>query len=262
MRSETGDRLTLCVIALLLGLPVAATALHSLATDWGATILPDGLTFAWYAKLWQNGRFLAAMGRSMVVCVGALMLATATVLPAAFVVFYRFPALDRLMNVLILLPFVMPPVVASVGLLRLYSDGPLPLTGTPLILFGCYFTVALPFLYRALANAFAGLALHDLMDAAHLLGASTPRAFFLVILPNLRKALLAAAFLSFSFLLGEFVFANILVGTRYETLQVYLYDIRQESGHFTSAVVMSYFLATLALTWLAAKLGSSGSGKR
>ena len=54
-----------------------------------------------------------------------------------------------------------------------------------------------------------------------------------------------------SFLLGEFVFANMLVGTRYETLQVYLYNMRATSGHFTSALVMSYFLLTLLLTWAA-----------
>lgn len=53
---------------------------------------------------------------------------------------------------------------------------------------------------------------------------------------------MASLFLSFSFLLGEFVFANILVGTRYETLQIYLYNMRQTSGHFTSALVMTYFL--------------------
>ena len=77
------------------------------------------------------------------------------------------------------------------------------------------------------------------------------RAFLLVVIPCLRKGLLAALFLSLSFLLGEFVFANMLVGTRYETLQVYLYNMRATSGHFTSALVMSYFLLTLLLTWAA-----------
>ena len=76
-------------------------------------------------------------------------------------------------------------------------------------------------------------------------------AFLLVVIPSLRKGLLAALFLSLSFLLGEFVFANMLVGTRYETLQVYLYNMRATSGHFTSALVMSYFLLTLLLTWAA-----------
>jgi putative spermidine/putrescine transport system permease protein len=44
------------------------------------------------------------------------------------------------------------------------------------------------------------------------------------------------------------------VGTRYETLQIYLYNLRNGSGHLTSALVISYFLAVLLLTWIANRL--------
>ena len=90
------------------------------------------------------------------------------------------------------------------------------------MLVGCYFTIALPFMYRAITNNLQAINLRDLMDAAHLLGASTWKAALLVVLPNLRKGVMVALLLSFSFLIGEFVFANLLVGTRYETLQVFL----------------------------------------
>ena len=105
----------------------------------------------------------------------------------------------------------------------------------------------------------AANALRDLMDASQLLGASTWQAAFLVVLPNLRKGLMIALLLSFSFLFGEFVFANILVGTRYETLQVYLNNMRNSSGHFTSALVISYFLFVLVLTWVATFLNKDKS---
>ncbi len=240
------------LMAILL-IPILATLLYSLSSRWGATILPDGLSFKWYLQLWSDPRFLAALGRSMLVCFGSLMLGVLVVVPTAFVVFFYFPRLDRWMSLLILLPFAMPPVVTSVGLLSLYSDGSMPIIGTPWILLGCYFTIILPFLYRSLANRLQSLDLHSLMSAAQLLGASAPRAFLLVVLPSLRKSLFSSLFLSFSFLMGEFVFANLLVGTRYETLQIYLYNMRATSGHFTSAVVISYFLITLLLTWLATR---------
>jgi putative spermidine/putrescine transport system permease protein len=193
----------------------------------------------------------AAFGQSLLVCVGALMLSVVLILPLLFVVHYHFPKLDALMNILILLPFAVPPVVSSVGLLQLYGSGPMAMVGTPWILIGCYFTVALPFMYRAITNNLQAINLRDLMDAAQLLGASTWQAAFLVVLPNLRKGLMVALLLSFSFLFGEFVFANILVGTRYETLQVYLNNMRNSSGHFTSALVISYFFFVLVLTWVA-----------
>ncbi|WP_315918865.1 ABC transporter permease [Vibrio fluvialis] len=236
--------------------PILATLVYSLSSRWGATILPDGFTLDWYLKLLSDTRFIEAFGRSLLVCVAALALSTLLILPAIFVVFYYFPKLDRVMNLLILLPFAVPPVVSSVGLLQLYADSAVPIVGTPWILIGTYFTIALPFMYRALANSFSAINLRDLMDAAHLLGASTTQAFLQIVLPNVRKGLMASLFLSFSFLLGEFVFANILVGTRYETLQIYLYNMRQTSGHFTSALVMTYFLFIFFCTWLASRLGA------
>lgn len=247
-------RVVVWLLFLILLLPLAGTLLYSLATSWSASILPSGLTFKWYLQLWGDPRFLQAFGQSLVVCVGALVLSVLLILPLLFAVHYHFPRLDALMNILILLPFAVPPVVSSVGLLNLYGSGPLAMVGTPWILIGCYFTVALPFMYRAITNNLQAINLRDLMDAAQLLGASTFQAAFLVVLPNLRKGLMIALLLAFSFLFGEFVFANLLVGTRYETLQVYLNNMRNSSGHFNSALVISYFFFVLLLTWGANRL--------
>jgi len=238
----------------LLFIPILATFIYSVSSSWGATIVPDGFTVGWYSQLWQDPRFIAAFGRSLFICISALILSSVLIIPAIFVVFYYFPKLNGLMNVLILLPFAVPPVVSSVGLLQIYADSSIQIVGTPWILIGTYFTIALPFMYRAIANSFEAINLADLMDAAHLLGASTAQAFFMVVLPNLKKGLFASLFLSFSFLLGEFVFSNILVGTRYETLQIYLYNMRQTSGHFTSALVMTYFAFIFLFTWLASRI--------
>lgn len=259
-RSETDNRLggqqlyhrfVIGLTALFLLLPIAATVLYAFSSSWGATILPDGLTVKWFVQLLTDPRFLAAMGRSFLICLGTLAFSTLLVLSAVFAVFYYFPKLKDLMEVLIILPFAVPPVVSAVGLLQIYAGEPFKIVGTPWILIGTYFTITVPFMYRALANGLEGINLRDLIDAAHLLGASTFSAFMRCILPNLNRALLASLFLSFSFLMGEFVFANILVGTRYETLQIYLYTKRMTSGHLNAAIVATYFFLTLLLTWAA-----------
>ncbi|KJZ10038.1 ABC transporter permease [Halomonas sp. S2151] len=234
----------------VLALPLVATLGYALATRWGATLVPDGLTLAWFVELWTTPRFVAAFARSLAVAVGALALSLVLVMPVALLAHTRYPWLDRWMNTLILMPFAVPPVVSSVGLLKLYAGGPLPLVGTPWILIPTYFTIVLPFMYRAIANSLRAVDVQSLMDAAQLLGAGPLKAFFLVILPNLRGGVQIAIFLSFSFLVGEFVFANMLVGTRFETLQVYLNNMRGASGHFTSALVITLFAFTLILTWL------------
>lgn len=242
-------RVVVWLVFAILALPLLATLLYALATRWGATIVPDGFTLKWLIQLWSDPRFLTALWHSLLICFGSLLFSLLLVLPTMFVIAYYFPKLDAVMNILILLPFAIPPVVSSVGLLQLYSAPPLMLTGTPWILLGCYFTIALPFIYRAIANNMQAINLRELIDAAHLLGASTWQAALLVVLPNLRKGATIAVLLSF--LIGEFVFANLLVGTRFETLQVYLYNVRNSSGHFSSALVISYFFVVLLVTWLA-----------
>jgi putative spermidine/putrescine transport system permease protein len=245
-------RLTVGLLTSFLILPVISTILYSLSREWGATILPRSVTFAWYGDLWTDPRFLAAFGRSLLLGFTSLGLSAVVVIPAVFVVRYRFPRLEGLLGILSVLPLAVPPIVSSVGLLQIYSQGPLPLTGTPWILVGTSFTIALPFVHRAVSNAMDTLELRDLMDAAHLLGASTPGAFFRLVLPNIRGGVMIALLVSLSFLLGEFVFANLLVGTRFETLQVYLFNRRGVSGHLTSAIVTTYLLFTLLLTAAAA----------
>jgi len=252
-------RLIVWVLMVILLLPLAATLIYALVSEWGATILPSGFTLKWMVALWSDPRFLVALGHSLLICFGTLLLSLVLILPLMFVIAYYFPKLDTLMNILILLPFAVPPVVSSVGLMSLYSSGPLAMTGTPWILIGCYFTIALPFIYRAISNNMQAINLRDLMDAAHLLGASTWKAALLVVLPNLRKGGMIAVLLSFSFLIGEFVFANLLAGSRYETLQVYLFNMRNGSGHFTSALVISYFVVVLIFTWIANVLNKEKS---
>jgi len=252
-------KLIVWILMVMLLLPLVATLIYALVSEWGATILPSGFTLKWMISLWSDPRFLIALWHSLLICFGTLVLSLVLILPLMFVIAYYFPKLDALMNILILLPFSVPPVVSSVGLMSLYSSGPLVLTGTPWILIGCYFTIALPFIYRAISNNMQAINLRDLMDAAHLLGASTWKAALLVVLPNLRKGGMIAVLLSFSFLIGEFVFANLLAGSRYETLQVYLFNMRNGSGHFTSALVISYFVVVLGFTWVANVLNKEKS---
>lgn len=46
------------VVAFILALPIVATVLYAFSSSWGATILPDGLTFRWFAQLLTDPGFL------------------------------------------------------------------------------------------------------------------------------------------------------------------------------------------------------------
>lgn len=222
--------------------------LYSISTSWGVSVLPDDLTLKWYQELFHDERFLLALWHSLLVCVGSILLSVILVFPLVFVLNYYFLKLKAFVNILIIMPFAVPPIVSCVGLLQLYADN---IGGTAWILIFTYFTIALPFIYRALDNAISNVNLNELITSNAMLGGSLMGAIFKLILPNLRNGILVAVFLSFSFLIGEFLYANILVGSAYETLQVYLYNIKNQSGHYSSALVIVYFVLIFITTFIA-----------
>lgn len=238
----------LFLVFCFLVLPILATFLYSISTSWGASIMPDGLTLKWYAQLFSDERFLNALGRSLFVCFGAIFLTLFSVFPLVFAVNYYFPRFKNFANFCIIIPFAIPAVVSCVGILQLYSED---LGGTATLLIFTYFTIALPFIYRVLDNAILSVKLEELIGSNAMLGGHLLGAIFKLILPQLKKGILVAVFLSFSFLMGEFLYANILAGSAYETLQVYLYNIRGQSGHYSSAIVIVYFALIFIATFLA-----------
>lgn len=236
------------VLLVYLFLPLIATFLYSVAVKWDTTVLPDGLTLDWYRQLYADPRFLTALKRSLVASGLTCTVSLVVMLPTVFVTTVYFPKLERVMKLLITIPFALPGIILSVGLIRLYSGGILPIAGTLWILLGAYFVVILPYMYQGIRNAIDTLNVTTLMESARLLGASDLQAFLSIILPNLIKGVSVSLLLSFSVLFGEFVLANFLVGGHYKTVQVYLFNMRGTSGHFTSAIVMSYFLFILFVT--------------
>ncbi|MGB6128750.1 MAG: ABC transporter permease [Psychrilyobacter sp.] len=243
-------------ILMFLFIPMIATLAYSLSSSWGATILPDGITFKWYKDLFFEKRFLEALGRSINISVMSLSVSTLVIVPAVLVIYYYFPKGLKIMDILSIIPFTIPGVVMVVGFLKIYSSGPIVLVGTKWILIGAHFTLIFPFLYRGIINNLEGIDVRKLIEAANMLGASNFQGFKMVIIPNLSKGFIATLLLSFSLIFGEFLYSNMLAGGSYETIQVYLFNMKAKSGHFTGAIVITYFLFILATTIGAFKLNN------
>lgn len=243
------------LVMLYLFLPLFATFLYSVATDWYRSILPEGYTLAWYRNLFSDPRFLDALGRTLFVSVVSILISVITMLPAIFVVTIYFPKWERVLQGLALLPYAVPGVVEAVALIKIYSNEPLVLSGTIWILIGGFFVILLPYMYQGIRNSLRTVDAVKLMDAAELLGAGKWQAFRLVVLPNIWPGIVVSILLSFSILFGEFVLANLLVGGYYELVQVYLMRRMNESGHLASAIVVVYFVLILVVSGLVLKFG-------
>ena len=97
----------------------------------------------------------------------------------------------------------------------------------------------------------------SLAEAARTLGASPMRAFFNLIVPTLRNAIVATVILVFVFALGSYLLPQILGRPQHWTLSVLITDqaIYQSNLPFAAAMAIFLVLVSLALVGLALLLG-------
>ena len=236
------------IVLIYLLIPLAATFMYAIANEWQNTLLPKSWTLHWFTDMFQDARFIDAMSNSLLVCTISVLLSLVIMLPTIFIVTVYFPKWEYVLNALAILPYAIPGVIAAVGLIKIYSTGPLAISGTIYILIGAYFVAILPYTYQGIRNSLRTVNAVQLIDAAELLGASKWQAFVRVVFPNIAPGITVSVLLSFSILFGEFVLANLLVGSRFETIQIYLYNRLDESGHLASAVAITYFVIVLLIS--------------
>ncbi|MFJ8260719.1 ABC transporter permease [Rummeliibacillus sp. NPDC094406] len=242
----------LLIIYLLI--PLLGTFLFSIAGTWDHTILPESWTMKWYIELFQDPRYFAAFLRTLFLIVMTVGLSMLIMIPTIFIINVYLPKLEGLLQTLAMLPYGIPSIVGAVGLIKLYSNGPIQISGTPWILIGAYFVTILPFMYQGISNSLRTINAVELVDAAELLGATKFQAFRSAVLPNILSGILVSTLLSIALLFGEFSFAKLLVGGQFETLQIYLSNQMISSGHLSSAIVITYYSVIMILTWVILKI--------
>ncbi|MFG1920767.1 ABC transporter permease [Cryptosporangium sp. NPDC048952] len=157
----------------------------------------------------------------------------------------RLPWLRRPMEFLCLLPLTIPAIVLVVGLAPVYAWVTYLISGSSLWLTFAYVILVLPFAYRALDAGLAAIDVKTLSEAARSLGAGWGTVLWRVVLPNIRSAVLSAAFLSVALVLGEFTIASLL---NRENLQVAINLLGKSSATISVAVsLVSLVLAFVLL---------------
>ena len=254
MKKNRKHYIIVATILFFLSVPIIGTLLYSFSSSWGATILPDGFTLKWFIALFSDSRFIMSLQRSLLIAVISLVISMIVIIPSIVISAYYFPRILKIIEFLSLLPFMVPAVVLAVGLLKVYSGVNFKIFGVPFVIIGAYFSVAFPFIYRGIKNNLDSLHLKSLVETVNILGGTNFDAFRYVIFPNLKKGIISSGILSLAILLGEFMYANLLIGGRFETLQVYLFNMKGKSGHFTSAMVILFFVFVLVITYLAVSI--------
>ncbi|HVI35839.1 MAG TPA: hypothetical protein VM684_06385 [Gaiellales bacterium] len=241
----------LVVLGLYFVVPIAASVWFTIR-DRGR----GGLTARYYTGIPGAEGFADAFTRSVLLAVLTVLFSLLLMVPTVVLVNLRLPRLRTTVELLTLLPLVLPPIALVVGVRSVLAWAPDYFLNTPLadaffalqepalpwILVLVYVVLALPFVYRALDAGLRGIDLRTLTEAARNLGASWPRVLLSVVLPVLRTSVLNAAFLTFALVMGEYTIAVILGFVTFPTWIV------QISGSQPQLSV-SVSVLSLAVTW-------------
>ena len=172
-------------------------------------------SFEAYRLVFASGDFQAAFLYSMALALATILVSVLIVVPTAYWVQLRLPRLRGIVEFLSLTPLVIPAIVLVFGDIKLYgSSSWLPLTGSAfgsnVLLMLAYVGLGLPYMYRSVETGLRAIDVRTLTEAAESQGAGVARILLLVILPNIRSAILSGAFLTFAIVIGEFTIASLL----------------------------------------------------
>jgi putative spermidine/putrescine transport system permease protein len=248
----------LTVLGLYFLIPIAASVLFTIR---GA----DGPTLQHYAEIPGSEGFAAAFTRSLALAGLTVVIVLVLMVPTVVLVELRLPRLRTTVELLTLMPLVLPPIALVVGVRSVLSWAPDYFLNTPLaqaffalqkpelpwILVFVYVVLALPFVYRALDAGVRGADLKTLTEAGRSLGASWPRVILSVVLPVLRTSVLNASFLTLALVLGEYTIAAIL---GFETFPTWIVRISGSAPQLSVAVSVLSLMVTWALLLLISAL--------
>ncbi|MBB1255457.1 ABC transporter permease subunit [Streptomyces sp. OF3] len=266
-RRRTGAwrRVVLAVAGLYFLTPLAASFVFTVHTPG------QGVSFDAYTALLSADGFVRSLLLSLGLAAATIVLSLTLAVPALIAVRLGSPRLRPVVEVMCMLPLVVPPIALVTGISTVLRWGPDHLAHTPLyqtflavqdedfpvVLVLAYAVLALPFVYRSLDAGLRALDVPTLVEAARNCGASWPHVVWRVLLPNLRSALAGAAFLTLALVLGEFTIASLL---GFEPFAVWIVTISGAHARMSVAVSILSLLITWALLLVLSRAGTASTG--
>jgi putative spermidine/putrescine transport system permease protein len=152
-----------------------------------------------FSQVAQAPGFYSALWLSTQLAIVTMAIVLMLMVPTMIYVHLRLPRFRRVMEVITILPIIIPPIVLIVGI-----DGTWPqwLKSSQYLLALVYVVLAMPYVYRSLDAGLGALDLKTLVEAARSLGSGWVAIIWRVLIPNMRSALLSASVLTLASLDG------------------------------------------------------------
>ncbi len=243
--------LTFAVIFLML--PFIATLVYSFTVGW-TSLIPSDWTLKYWVQALTEPDIWPAIGRGLLISIPPILICNVVVILALYTAVVHYEWMEKIIQTICMIPNSLKGIIIAIPVLSLYAGSP-TLLGNRMVMLVCIYCISiLPFVYQGIRNNLHGIHVKQLIEAAEILGAGKLYAFCRIILPNMIAGILVSSLISLSSIFGDFTIMKIIVGNRYETIQMLLYNSRLIVLQYQCVIVIITFVVTWILSQVIFKL--------
>ena len=250
------------LVALILAwliIPIIIIVPMSFSSARFLTFPPPSWSLRWYEAYLNNAVWMQATRVSLIVSVSSAILATLFGTAAAYALNMTSSRLVRSLQMLLLLPLVVPIVITAVGVFLVYAQVGLLASMTGLILANTM--LGLPYV---VISVLVGLRKFDPTQemVSRSLGMNRLRTFFVVTLPQIRPSLISGMLFAFISAIDETVVSLFIAGGEYQTLTKRMFTALRDEIDPTIAAISSLLTAISFILVMLVALNARSSDRK
>lgn len=240
MRTGWLVRTVVAVALVFVVSPAVVVLIASFSSQEVLSFPPPGFSLAPYIELLTDPQIMAALGRSLLVGLLAVVFANIIGVPAALALFRHRPR-GRLGLIFVMLLGVATPMITSAyAFLVLFTQVGVVGSLAPLAL--AISVVNLPFLIFSVASAISQMNPH-LEEAAATLGAERVQTFLFVTFPGILPGVLSGSLIVFVLGITEFLISLVLATVDIQTLPLVIFGALRGAVPTTLAAAAGLYVA-------------------
>ncbi|WP_018390044.1 ABC transporter permease [Ancylobacter sp. FA202] len=253
LRAFVGLVLLWLIIPIVIIVPMSFSGARFLAFP------PPSWSLRWYEAYLASTAWMQATRVSLIVAVASAIIATVMGTAAAYALNLASSRLVRSLQVVLMLPLVVPIVITAVGVFLVYANVGLLATMTGLILANVM--LGLPYV---ITSVLVGLRKFDPAQemVSRSLGMNRLRTFFIVTLPQIRPSVITGLLFAFISALDETVVALFISGGQYQTLTKRMFTALRDEIDPTIAAISTLLTAVSFLVVMLVALNARGERGR
>ncbi len=206
---------------------------------------PQAWSLRWYREYFGSDAWMRATGTSLIAAVLTTLLATPIGTIAAYGMHCGSARARNALQLLVLMPVVVPSILVAVGVFHLYALFDVNYTIAGVVV--AHTALAVPFV---VISVLASLKNYDMAQemAARSMGAGRIEAFVSITLPQIRFSVLTGAFLAFITSLDEVVVAMFISGGENATITRRMFNALRDQIDPTIAAISTCLIVVSVLT--------------